>query len=108
MVSRDIAHSSIPRVGAPETAEPPGWTISNLAGPIAQAADRPPLVAVPRRRPEQSRRRRLMLLLDATSTDGTSATSGWTGLEAQPGAGGDHRRLAGVHGGDDLGVVDAL
>jgi hypothetical protein len=35
-----------------------------------------------------------VFLLDATSTDGTSATPGWTGLEAQASAGEDHRRAA--------------
>jgi hypothetical protein len=33
---------------------------------------------------------------------------GGAGLDAESGAGGDHRRLAGVDGGDDLGVVDPL
>jgi hypothetical protein len=33
---------------------------------------------------------------------------GQAGLDAESGAGGDHRRLAGVDGGDDLGVIDPL
>jgi hypothetical protein len=32
----------------------------------------------------------------------------WIGLEAESGAGGDHRCVASVDGGDDLGVVDSL
>jgi hypothetical protein len=58
---------------------------------------------------DKSQKLRLrVLLVDATSTDGASATPGWTSLEAEPSAGGDHRRLPGVDGSDDLGVVDAL
>jgi hypothetical protein len=37
-----------------------------------------------------------------------TATSAWAGLDAESGAGGDHRCLAGVDGGDDLGAVDPL
>lgn len=48
-----------------------------------------------------------MLLLDGTSTDGNSATPGWTGLEAQPSAGGIVGALR-VHGRDDLGAVDVV
>ena len=44
-----------------------------------------------------------VLDLDASSS---GATAGQAGLDAESGAGGDHRRLAAVDGGD--GVVDAL
>jgi hypothetical protein len=65
---------------------------------------RPPIPGM-----DKSQKLRLrVLLVDATSTDGASATPGWTSLEAEPSAGGDHRRLPGVDGSDDLGVVDAL
>jgi hypothetical protein len=53
---------------------------------------------------EEQQRSLAELLLDASSS---GATAGGAGLDAESGAGGDHRRLAGVDGGDDLGVVDA-
>jgi hypothetical protein len=49
-----------------------------------------------------------VLLVDATSTGPTDGESDVDGLDAETGAGRDHRRLAGVDGGDDLGVVDPL
>jgi hypothetical protein len=45
-----------PERGRPRPPRSPGWTISNLASPIALAADRPPPGAVVKRQPEQSRR----------------------------------------------------
>jgi RNA polymerase sigma-B factor len=49
-----------------------------------------------------------VLLLDATGTAATLGNADVDGLHAEPGAGRDHRRLAGVDSGDDLGAVDPL
>jgi hypothetical protein len=44
----------------------------------------------------------------STDASSTGATVGPAWLGCESGAGGDHRRLPGVDGGDDLGDVDAL
>jgi hypothetical protein len=50
-----------------------------------------------------------VLLLDASSSGATDGgASGGASLHPESGAGGDHRRLSGVDGGDDFGVVDPL
>jgi hypothetical protein len=46
-----------------------------------------------------------VLSIDASRS---GETVGRAGVDAESGAGGDHRRLPGVDGGDDLGVVDPL
>jgi hypothetical protein len=52
---------------------------------------------------------RTVTVLDETSTGSTDGHAGpRIGLEVQSGAGRDHRCVAGVDGGDELGVVDSL
>jgi hypothetical protein len=53
-------------------------------------------------------RRATVLLLDASSSGATDGGASGTGLHPESGAGRDHRCLAGVDGGDDLGIVDPL
>jgi hypothetical protein len=48
-------------------------------------------------------RSRAVLLIDASNS---GVIAGRAGLDTESGAGGDHRCLAGVDGGDDLGVID--
>jgi hypothetical protein len=56
---------------------------------------------------DQQQRTRGVLLVDASGSGGGRIETESAG-GAEPDAGGDHRRLAGVDGGDDFGAVDSL